>query len=83
MNSAEAETIRPTGHDYMFGEAGLCAGGTGLRAVGRASVQWGGPLCPPEDVIPEARLNRAIRDPDKDNPVSVWFLVFITVGAAF
>ncbi len=32
MNSAEAETIRPTGHDYMFGGAGLCAGGTGLRA---------------------------------------------------
>ncbi len=48
--------------------------------VGRASVQWGGPLCPPKEVIPEARLRRAIRDPDKDNPVSVWFLVFITAS---
>jgi hypothetical protein len=50
--------------------------------VGRASVQWGGPLCwwdgplcPSKEVIPEARLPRAIRDPDQDNPVSVWCLV--------
>jgi len=41
-------------------------------------VQWGGPLCPPKEVIPEARLRRAIRDPDEDNPVTVWSLVFIT-----
>ena len=37
-----------------------------------------GPPCPSKEVIPEARLRRAIRDPDEDNPVTVWSLVFIT-----
>jgi hypothetical protein len=58
-------------HHVKTSASGSRHKGSSQNPVGRASV-------PAKRGHPGSRLRRAIRDPDEDNPVTVWSLVFIT-----